>query len=148
MKIEGKAFNNNSGLDFRLATFTFRTMFVCSAKWLIVAALVISLGGHWAILQVAAWANMAVSFSKKDSLAVALGKTFDGKNPCKLCQLVSAGKKAEQKSESKLDTKKLDSFLAAKFHFFFPPLKQFPISPVASLQSRSEVPLSPPPKSA
>jgi hypothetical protein len=123
-------------------------MFVRSAKWLVVAALVLTLGGHWAVLQVVAWTGMAVSYSQSDSLSGALSKTFDGKHPCKLCKLVSAGKKAEQKSESKLDTKKLDSFVSVTVSFSFPPLKQFSTSRHFVLQSHIAVPLSPPPKFA
>jgi hypothetical protein len=119
-----------------------------SAKWFVVAALVFTLGGHWAVLQMVAWAGMAANFSQTDSLPVAISKTFDGKNPCKLCKLVSAGKKAEKKSEAKFDAKKLDSFFAANLGFYFPPLKQSPASFVHALRSHLEVPLSPPPKSA
>jgi hypothetical protein len=123
-------------------------MFVRSAKWLTVLALVLTLGGHWAILQTTAWIGMTVSYSQKDSFGVALAKTFDGKHPCKMCKLVRAGKAAEKKSETKFDTKKLDSFLASTFTFSFPPLKQFSVSQVDSLSSRIEVPLSPPPRIA
>ena len=50
-------------------------------KWLVVLALVVMIGGHWALLQSAAWVRMAVKFSEKETLVVALEKTFNGKNP-------------------------------------------------------------------
>lgn len=123
-------------------------MLVRSAKWLVVVALIFSLGGHWAILQVVAWAGMAANFSQTDSLSLALSKTFNGKHPCKLCKLVSAGKNAEKKSESKIEIKQLDSFPAATLGFYFPRLKQTSSSFVSALHSHLEIPRSPPPKSA
>jgi hypothetical protein len=41
--------------------------------------------------------SMLVSFSQQGGLEEAISKTFDGKHPCKLCKLVSEGKKAEHK---------------------------------------------------
>lgn len=138
----------NPAWIFRLSRYPSPAMFVRSAKWFVVVALVFTLGGHWAVLQVVAWAGMAANFSQTDSLPIAISKTFNGKNPCKLCKLVSAGKKAEKKSEAKFDAKKLDSFFASTIGFYFPPLNQSPSSSVHALCSRIEVSLSPPPKSA
>lgn len=121
-------------------------MFSWLTKGFLVAALVLSLGFHWAVLQSLAWADMAVNFSKDNSVATALAKTFDGKHPCKMCNLVAQGKKAERESQSKLDVKKLDSFLAAAATYFFVPLKQNPLSQVSVLSARIDVPLSPPPR--
>ena len=76
------------------------------SKWLVVFALILMVGAHWAFLQSAAWVGMAVSFSKQGSFSTALEKTFDGKHPCKLCQFVKTGKDSEQKRElQKLETK-------------------------------------------
>ena len=123
-------------------------MFVRSAKWFVVAALVCVLGGHWAVLQVAAWTGMAITYSQKDSLSTALSKTFDGKHLCKLCKLVRDGKKAEKKSNPKFDTKKLDSFVAGSSLFLFPPLKPNFTPRNFAFKSRVAAPLSPPPKAA
>ena len=117
-------------------------------KCLLICALVFSIGGHWAALQVVAWTGMTVSFSQQDTLGAALSKTFDGKHPCKLCKVVSAGKKAQKESEAKLDTKKLDSFLANSAWFSFPPLKQSVIVHPSIAQSILTAPLSPPPRFA
>lgn len=123
-------------------------MSVRSAKWFLVIALVFTLGGHWAVLQVVAWAGMAANFSQTDSFPVAISKTFDGKNPCKLCKVVSEGKKADKESGAKLDSQKIDSLFAVKADFYFAPLQQSPTSSVSILISHIEVPLSPPPRSA
>jgi hypothetical protein len=81
----------------------------------VVVALVFSTGGHWALLQVGAWAGMVVSYSQTDSLADALVKTFDGEHPCKLCKVVKEGRKAEQEKPVTLKVEqKLDFFLAVQ----------------------------------
>ena len=72
----------------------------------VAAALILAVGGHWAVLQSIAWVGMVVSYSQTDSLNVALKKTFDGAHPCKLCIAVKAGKRAEQKQAApKVETK-------------------------------------------
>ena len=70
-------------------------------KWLAVVALVVSLGGHWAVLQGVAWTTMLARFAQSMPLAQAVIFTFDGKHPCQLCLAVQEGQQAEQK-ESKL----------------------------------------------
>jgi len=40
--------------------------------------LILMLGLHWAMLQSVAWVSMIVTYSKQDTLQVALTKTFDG----------------------------------------------------------------------
>jgi hypothetical protein len=54
------------------------------------------LGGHWALLQTAAWVGMAVEYSRNDSIPQALAKTFDGEHPCQLCHAVKKGRSEEQ----------------------------------------------------
>ena len=123
-------------------------MFVRSAKWFVVAALVLTLGGHWAVLQTAAWVGMTVSYSQNDSFRAALSKTFDGKHPCKFCKMVSEGKKSENKSEAQLDLKKMDFFAPITVEFYFAQLKQNPSNPIPLLLSRAQAPPTPPPISA
>ena len=36
------------------------------------------LGGHWAILQTAAWVGMVVDYSKSEGVEAGITKTFDG----------------------------------------------------------------------
>ena len=74
-------------------------------RLVVVTALLLSVGGHWALIQSAAWAGMFLSFAKQGSLHSAVIKTFDGKHPCQLCQWVDH----EQKKESKPSSKKSES---------------------------------------
>ena len=72
------------------------------------------LGGHWAVLQSVAWVKMLVDYSQSESVAVALGKTFDGAHPCDLCKIVSLGRAAEEQSPLAKDVLKFkfDAVLA------------------------------------
>jgi hypothetical protein len=130
---------------FARSPFKLRTMLVRLAKWFAIASLVMTLGGHWAFLQVVAWTGMAVSYSQTDCLGTALIKTFDGKHPCKLCKLVNSAKKSERKSDAQMDLKKMDFFATTVVEFYFPPLKQNPSRAIEALISRVETPPTPPP---
>jgi hypothetical protein len=67
------------------------------SQWTIVLLLIISVGGHWAILQSVAWAGMLARFSQTMSFSQAVQNTFDGQHPCALCQAVKQGQEAERK---------------------------------------------------
>ena len=82
-------------------------------KVIAVVALVASLGLHWTLLQSVAWVSMLVRYSQHDSIAEAVTKTFDGKHPCALCQVVSNGKKSEQKEERQFSIRKIEIFYEA-----------------------------------
>jgi hypothetical protein len=77
------------------------------------------LGGHWAILQVGAWASMAVSYSQQGGFIAGLSKTFDGEHPCPICKAIQDGKKHEQKKAPLLNTELKTDYLAAWSHFQF-----------------------------
>lgn len=70
------------------------------AKWLLVAALMVSIGLHWAVLQSAAWVGMAVSYSMEKGMVTGITETFDGEHPCPLCKMVDAGLKSDQSTGS------------------------------------------------
>ena len=53
---------------------------------LLTAAL--SMGLHFAVIQMVGWASMTVEYSQKAPLSEALRMTFDGKHPCEICKLV------------------------------------------------------------
>ncbi len=59
--------------------------------------LIVSIGGHWALLQSVAWMGMLVSYSAEENFSAAIEKTFDGKHPCGLCKAVDHGKRSEEK---------------------------------------------------
>jgi len=124
-------------------------VFMRLSKLSVVLALVMVIGGHWALLQSAAWLGMAVSFSKTESVSVALEKTFDGKHPCPLCKIVKAGKASEKKQELlKLETK-FDFLTDAGSCELFPPrpIRHFTPSSERADASRA-APLLPPPRRA
>ncbi len=53
----------------------------------------------WAVLQTAAWAGMALSYSTRTgSLQEGLSQTFDGRHPCALCLAVERGRAQENAS--------------------------------------------------
>ena len=72
----------------------FRTLgIVCMALALFSIA-----GGHWAVVQTVAWAEMLRAYSQRSgSLAVAVEQTFDGQHPCELCQAIALAKSGEHK---------------------------------------------------
>jgi hypothetical protein len=116
------------------------------AKCLVVALLVLATGGHWALLQTAAWVGMTIDYSQKDPFLVALRKTFDGKHPCQLCHLISKEKKSEEKKESKQPEIKLDFFPHVKDSGLNPPPFPRVCEYVLAVLSRSESPPAPPPR--
>lgn len=92
---------------------------------------------------------MLVKFSRTESLATAVEKTFDGKHGCNLCQLVEQGKKAEQKQNAQTSVVKIDFFLVQTVEFFVSPAHFEPIGFAApAFFAICHSPLSPPPKTA
>ena len=75
---------------------------------LLVIALIAMIGGHWAVLQTIAWGTMLADNLRDGSFSEAVERTFDGKHPCTLCKQISAGKKAEKKSQISFEIKKLE----------------------------------------
>ena len=71
-------------------------------------AVLAMLGGHWLVLQSAAWAGMIVDYSQHGSLAKAIERTFDGDHPCPLCLKIREGRQEEQKQDRKLPWVKPD----------------------------------------
>lgn len=120
-------------------------MLIRLQKWLVVLALVLSIGGHWAFLQSVAWVGMAVSYSKNTTLKQALEKTFDGKHLCKLCKMVRAGKKAEDCRDLKIDLKKFDIIAGLKTVFIFESPATIPQLTCGHVLQRTEAPPIPPP---
>jgi hypothetical protein len=45
-------------------------------------------GGPWLALQTVAWARMLVAYSQPEGLWQGVIKTFNGENPCSLCQSI------------------------------------------------------------
>nr|AGW45559.1 hypothetical protein [uncultured bacterium Lac161] len=124
-------------------------MFIRWSKWLVVLALVIVTGGHWSLLQSAAWVGMAVNYSKCEPIAVALQKTFDGQNPCQLCHFVKEGKAAEQKRDLQKLEAKFEFLTVAGTCGLFPPRPFRHFTPqTEGADARVETPPLPPPRAA
>ncbi len=124
-------------------------MLVRLSKWLLVLTLCASIGAHWAILQSVAWFGMALSYSQCSSIKEGLAKTFDGKHPCKLCKIVAEGKKSEQKKEAQFKITKLDPLSIAQLKPLSIPRPAHQFFPTDSFfLSRTETPLTPPPRTA
>lgn len=121
-------------------------MFQRLAKLLVLLAAVQLLGGHWMVLQSAAWVGMVVSYSHGESMATALEKTFDGAHPCDLCKVVKSGRDEEQRQPVAKSILKLDAVLVVKVELPQPPrvAADFP-APLAVLEMvMSQVPTPPP----
>jgi hypothetical protein len=84
-----------------------------AAQFLVAFSLIVSIGGHWAILQSIGWVGMIASYSRDATLRVALEKTFDGNNPCQICRAVREGKQSEKKEDFRHVDTKLELWVAA-----------------------------------
>lgn len=119
------------------------------AKVLIVVALTISVGGHWALLQGLAWGTMLVRYSRTMPLAKAVQYTFDGEHPCHLCKAVKQGRAQEQQQE-KQNAKsglKLDPCLVwQSTDFDFGHSASVPAADDTSAQTRGFAPPKPRPR--
>jgi hypothetical protein len=118
------------------------------AKAAMIAALVVTIGAHWALLQTVAWTAMLADNLRQGSVCHALARTFDGNHPCCLCKAIAAGKKSDKKKDPRLQFKKLEcppaqfyAALTAPFRVELAPwTRVFPKSPARR-------PPSPPPRS-
>ena len=122
-------------------------MFARSGKVLVVLALVLTTGLHWAALQTVAWTTMLAANLTTSSVGEAVSDTFDGAHPCPLCKAITAGKKSEKQSDQTPLKLKLEfPPVAEKFVLFAPKVGE----PFASVdrfaESFSPQPLLPPPR--
>lgn len=122
------------------------------AHLLLVLALLFSIGGHWALLQTAAWAGMMVSYAQEGTIAEALSKTFDGEHPCKLCKIVKRGQQDQEEQDTtppeKLKKAELFSECIAT-RLFAPPSGAADYLPYrAKALTLPPAPLLPPPRAA
>lgn len=124
-------------------------VFKRAAKVAVILVVALSVGLHWALLQSVAWTGMFVNFAQETTLREAFTKTFDGKNPCRICKLVREGQQSEKAKESLLPLVKIESLPCAAVFVLTPPA---PLSLPTSLDSfaspRAESPPSPPPRAA
>lgn len=121
-------------------------MFIRFGHLLLILALLAATGGHWTVLQTVAWTNMLATNLRTDSFAEALTKTFDGKNPCRMCHEISTGKKTEKKANLLTAGKQLE-FCSERLVFVFSAPTDFRLvaTSLAGLTNWSEAPPTPPP---
>jgi hypothetical protein len=69
-------------------------------------------GGHWAVLQAIAWAQMLRDYSMNAPITDAIAKTFSGNSPCGMCMKISEERQKEERAPAaaKFD-KKVEVFL-------------------------------------
>jgi hypothetical protein len=122
-------------------------MFARCGKALVVAALVLMTGAHWAALQTVAWTTMLAANLRTQPVTEAVAKTFDGKHPCCLCKAIAAAKKSERKSAATAAMLKLEFPLLADIIVLNPPA-HYELLPAADLfaDASSPRPLLPPPR--
>lgn len=124
-------------------------MFKRAAKVAVILAVALSVGLHWALLQSVAWAGMFASYAQQTTLREAFTKTFDGKNPCRICKLVREGQQSEKAKESLLPLVKIESLPCAAVFVLTPPAPlSVPTAPDEAASPRAESPPSPPPRAA
>ena len=121
---------------------------------MLVAALMVSIGLHWAVLQSAAWVGMAVTYTvQTGSVAEGLSNTFDGDHACPLCHMVAEGTKskapASDERAPQKDGKEFKLTLAIvtvpAFVFGKLPAIHWPTETVHNVV-RHERPVAPPPR--
>lgn len=114
---------------------------------MVIAALVLVTGVHWAALQTVAWTTMLADNLRMHSVVEAVTCTFDGKHPCCLCKAIAAGKKSEKKNEFSLQLKKLEFPPASELFVLIAP-SRFEILPPANTfaDSLTQTPPNPPPR--
>jgi len=91
---------------------------------------------------------MTLSYSKTDSLLVALQKTLSGRHPCKLCKVVDEGKKEEQK-HAMFKVEHLDFLQFVTTLAVYPlVVRDQPSCHPSEFTARSASPPKPPPRAA
>jgi hypothetical protein len=121
-------------------------MFVRLGNALLIVALLVATGGHWAVFQTVAWTNMFADNLQTASVTEALTKTFDGKHPCNLCHEIAAAKKSEKKAELPNLGKKLEFTSERLALVFSAPVDFYQLTAFTEfVLSWSEAPPTPPP---
>jgi hypothetical protein len=115
---------------------------------LLIVALLGATGGHWAVLQTVAWADMFADNLQTSSVTDAISRTLDGAHPCKLCKQISSGKRAEKKSELPAQIKKME-FVSERPVFVFAAPQEFHLMAelFSPLDGLTRLPSVPPPRS-
>ena len=121
-------------------------MFVRFGKLLVVVALVLSTGAHWAALQTVAWTTMLANNLRTQTVYEAVSETFDGHHLCPLCRAIAAAKKSEKKSEAVSPTLKMEfPPMLENFALISPePISAFSRAEFSAASSSPKPPVPPP----
>jgi len=123
-------------------------VFARGGKILVIVALVLTTGLHWAALQTVAWSAMLASHLRTQSMTESVAQTFDGLHPCCLCKAIAAAKQTEKKDEAAAPVLKFEFPLYAETFFLTPPAAFVPVPPGSLFPpSISFKPPLPPPRS-
>lgn len=121
------------------------------ARLVVVAAICLSLGAHWALLQGIAWTGMLISYARDGAVIEAVQKTFDGQHGCALCKKVKEGRdtsgKQTQQQQNGDSAQKITAVLVEITTLVAPAAGSFSFTPLhEQLVHRSELPETPPPR--
>jgi hypothetical protein len=117
------------------------------AVFLCVIAVFQLTGGHWAVLQAAAWVGMLVKYSESEGVEVGISKTFDGKHPCDLCLSIAKNKQTEKKQGLQIHSAKIYLVAHAQCWMLQPPRYSWRLrATIASMVGCDSSPAVPPPR--
>src|ERR1035438_6124590 len=124
----------------------FTSVFARCGKFLVVVALVLVTGAHWAALQTVAWTTMLANNLRTQTVSEAMANTFDGRHLCPLCKAIAAAKKSEKKSEAVSPVLKMEfPPVAEKFVLISPaPISAFSLAEFSADSSSLKPPVPPP----
>lgn len=115
-----------------------------ASQYLLIGTLLVSMGGHLALLQTIAWGNMLVEFSSTASFSEAVDKTFDGEHPCPLCKVVKKSKSEEDQKPLLKAEMKWEVALPAPVKMPFPRCTELAFQVTAFSRTFAEVHLAVP----
>lgn len=119
------------------------------ARLVVVGAICLSLGMHWALLQGIAWTGMLISFASEGAVIEAVQKTFDGQHGCALCKKVKEGRDSNRKQPQQAgqSVQKINAVLVEITTLTAPAGHTFSFVPLHErLVRRTKLPETPPPR--
>jgi hypothetical protein len=125
------------------------TLLTRIARLVVVGAVCLSLGMHWALLQGIAWAGMLVSFASEGAVIEAVQKTFDGQHGCALCKKVKEGRDSNRElpQETGQSLQKINAVLVEITTLVAPSGETISFAMTREMMvQRNEMPETPPPR--
>jgi hypothetical protein len=119
------------------------------ARLVVVGAICLSLGMHWALLQGIAWTGMLISFVSEGAVIEAVQKTFDGQHGCALCHKVKEGRDSnhELPQQTGHSMQKINAVLVEITALVAPAGETISFAMLREMmERRNEMPETPPPR--